>query len=120
MMSFWRRFAKNKLAVFGLFVVGTVLGISSFLLALHQTQHDNSYAYFGTFERAWQLALGGMTTFGGGSAKSADSPLVSTETSFQVPCNSAGALAGSLIGTNNAAAASQAMLACIQVSSGVS
>jgi peptidoglycan/LPS O-acetylase OafA/YrhL len=43
-----------------LFVVGAAIGLASFLLALRQTLGDNSYAYFGTFERAWQLALGGM------------------------------------------------------------
>ncbi|MCW2494255.1 acyltransferase family protein [Jatrophihabitans sp.] len=43
-----------------LLVLGVVAGLASFLLALHQTRGSNSYAYFGTTERAWQLILGGI------------------------------------------------------------
>ncbi len=40
--------------------LSVVLCTASFSLALSQTVGANSYAYFGTLERAWQLALGGL------------------------------------------------------------
>jgi peptidoglycan/LPS O-acetylase OafA/YrhL len=40
-------------------VLCAAVALPSFLLALSETRNDNSYAYFGTFERTWQLALGG-------------------------------------------------------------
>jgi len=44
----------------GVLFLCVAVAVPSFLLALEQTLPANPYAYFGTFERAWQLALGGM------------------------------------------------------------
>jgi len=39
-------------------------GVLSFTLAFHQTVGNQPYAYYGTFGRVWQLALGGLLAAG--------------------------------------------------------
>ena len=57
LVSRWARLATVRRTL----ALGCVaLGTASFTLALAQTKPANSYAYFGTFERVWQLALGGL------------------------------------------------------------